>query len=77
MSLVETLINTIKTNPEVQKKINSNGVTKEYWDTLQSGDQSKGEALANKIMQTYGLTKEQAVEQASQGLQNMFGGMFK
>lgn len=74
MGLVESIIKTIASSPEVQEKINSNADTKRYWQTLQSGDQKAGEALAMEILQKQGLTKDAAIKQAQQGLQNMFGG---
>lgn len=66
------ILNMIMNNPEIQKKINSNGVTKNYYDILRSGDSAKGEALANQIIQTYGLNKEQAINAATSGLQQIF-----
>lgn len=39
---------------------------------LKSGNASVGEQLANNILQTYGLNKEDAIKQASEGLTQMF-----
>lgn len=74
MGLVDMIMNAIASNSDIQGKINSDPTSKEYYDTLKRGDSKSGEALANKIMQQYGLTKEQAIQQAQEGLQKMFGG---
>lgn len=39
---------------------------------IQNNDVQRGEALANNIIQTYGLTREQATQQATQGIRGMF-----
>lgn len=56
-NLLSRLINN---NPQIQ----SNPQAKELIDTLQHNDSQKGEQIANNILKTYGLTKEQALEQA-------------
>ena len=35
---------------------------------LQSGDNSAGEAMANNILQSYGLSRDEAIKQATEGL---------
>lgn len=39
---------------------------------IQNNDIQAGEALANNILQTYGLSREQAVQQAEAGLRGIF-----
>lgn len=41
---------------------------------LNSGDDAAGEELGNNIIQTNGLQKDQAIQQAYQGFQGFFGG---
>lgn len=43
-----------------------------FANIMQTGDVASGEALANQILQQTGLTKEQALAQAQQGLAQMF-----
>lgn len=74
MGLTDMIMNAIASNKDIQEKINQDPTSKEYYDTLRRGDQKSGEALANKILQQYGLTKEMAIKQAQEGLQQMFGG---
>ena len=56
-NLLSRLINN---NPQVQ----NNPQAKEFINALQNNDSQKGEQIANNILKTYGLTKEQALEQA-------------
>lgn len=70
------LMNMIMNNPQMMQKINANARTKEMFEILQAGDAKRGEELANNLLNTYGLNRNQAVNQASQGLQNMFGVRF-
>lgn len=62
----------IKSSPEIQQKIATNPTRKEYLDVLMSGDAQRGEQLANQIMQTYGLSRDTAPQQAVNGLAQMF-----
>lgn len=74
MSIADALLNKIKNSPEIQKKIAENPVRKGYMDVLLSGDQNAGVELANQILNTYGLSKEEGIKQANSGLASMFGG---
>lgn len=74
MGLVDVIMKTIESSPEVQEKINSNATTKQYWQTIKSGDQNAGIALANEILKRQGIDRDAAIKQAQEGLQNMFGG---
>lgn len=56
-NLISRLINN---NPKIQ----NNPQAKEFIDTLQHNDSQKGEQIANNILKTYGLTKEQALAEA-------------
>lgn len=53
----------IQNNP----KIAQSAQAQQYLRIIQSGDSVAGQQLANNILQTYGLTKEQGIQQAMQG----------
>lgn len=46
-------------NPNVA----NNPIAQNYLSVLQSGDAKRGEEIANNILRTYGMTKEQALSQ--------------
>ena len=73
MGLVESIMQAVMSNPEVQKKANETETTRNYYNILQSGDQNRGEAAAMEIIGKLRITKEQAIQQAQQGLSQMFG----
>lgn len=50
----------LKNNPQIQQ----NPIAQNYLSVLQSGDAKKGERLAQNLLNSYGMTKEQALEQA-------------
>lgn len=50
----------IQTNP----KLKNNQMAQELASCIQSGDNSRGEQLANNILQTYGVNKEDGLSQA-------------
>lgn len=52
----------IQNNPQVM----NNPMAKEYLQIIQNGDSVKGQEVANNILKTYGMTKEQALGQAAQ-----------
>ena len=41
----------------------NNPIAQNYLSVLQSGDAKRGEEIANNILRTYGMTKEQALSQ--------------
>lgn len=41
----------------------NNPIAQNYLSVLQSGDAKRGEEIANNILRTYGMTKEQALNQ--------------
>lgn len=75
MGLVDSIMQAIMSNPEIQKKANETEETRNYFNILQSGDQSRGEAAAMEIIGKLGISKEQAIQQAQQGLSQMFGNL--
>lgn len=50
----------IKSNPQIQ----SNPNAMHMLQVIQSGDAQKGEEIASNILKTYGISKEQGIEQA-------------
>lgn len=57
-----------------QQIMNSN-LGQQFMGILQSGDVAAGEALANEILKKQGLSREQGIQQAQNGLNRMFPGM--
>lgn len=53
-------------------KFKSKPMAQELLRCIQNNDQAAGIAMANNILQSYGLDKEQAVQQAQNGLAQMF-----
>lgn len=49
----------------------SNPQARAYLDVLRGGDRAKGEELANNLLQTYGIDREEALAQAKR----FFGAM--
>lgn len=65
------LMNRLMSNP----RFANNPMAQQALSIIQSGDSQKGEEMAMNILQSYGLTKEQGIQQAQNGMANMFGGM--
>lgn len=56
------LNNLIRQNPNLQQ----NPMTQEMIKVIQSGDAQRGEQIANNICQSYGMSREEAIQQAQQ-----------
>lgn len=52
----------IRNNPS----ITNNPIAQNYINALQSGDAQKGQQIAQNILNSYGMTKEQAMQQVQQ-----------
>lgn len=52
----------VRNNPS----ISNNPIAMNYINVLQSGDTKKGEQIAQNLLNSYGMTKEQALQQAQQ-----------
>lgn len=52
----------IRQNPNVANNPNAQGML----NVIESGDSAKGEQIARNLCQTYGITPEQAIQQAKQ-----------
>lgn len=46
--------------------ITNNPIAQNYINVLQSGDAQKGQQIAQNILNSYGMTKEQAMQQVQQ-----------
>lgn len=61
-SPMDFAMNMIRNNPQFR----NNPQAQEWLQVIQSGDQARGEEIANNLLQSMGMTKEQAMQQASQ-----------
>lgn len=59
---IQAMVNQIKSSPQIA----SNPQMLAYIEVLESGDSKRGEELANNLLQTYGVTKDEALAQAKQ-----------
>jgi len=57
----------IKSNPRIQ----NNPMAQSMIDVIESGNNIQGEQIAENLCKTYGVTKEQALQQAQNWLQNV------
>lgn len=55
-------------NGKLQQMGQQNPMKREMINALLTGDRAKGEQLANNILQSYGLSREEALQQANAGL---------
>lgn len=55
-------MNMIQNNPNVA----NNPRNKAMIDALRSGDNARGEQIANNLLQTYGVSREEGINQAMQ-----------
>ncbi len=62
MDIKAFALNLLSRNP----KIANNPQAQAYLNVIQSGDSAKGEEIARNLCTTYGVTTDQAVNQAKQ-----------
>lgn len=60
ISPIQAMIGMIRSNPAIA----DNPQMQAYIDVLESGDSKRGEELANNLLETYGMTKDDALRQA-------------
>lgn len=60
--MIQTMIDRIKANPNIA----GNPQALAYIEVLESGDSKRGQELANNLLETYGMTREDALAQAKQ-----------
>lgn len=59
-SPIDFALRMLKNNPNIA----NNPQAMNYLNILESGDSQKGEEVANNILNEYGLSKEEAIQQA-------------
>ena len=59
-SITQAMIDRIKANPNIA----GNPQALAYIEVLESGDSKRGQELANNLLETYGMTREDALKQA-------------
>lgn len=60
MDMRQWALDLIEKNPN----ISSNPMGKQMVEVIKSGDSAKGEQLANNILSTYGISRDDAIAQA-------------
>ena len=55
------VMNMIRNNPQFA----NNPQAQEWLQVIQSGDKARGEEIANNLLNSMGMTKEQAMQEAS------------
>ena len=59
-SSIERAVRLLKARPEIA----GNPRAREMLEIIQNGDTERGERVANNLLENYGVTKEQALEEA-------------
>ena len=67
MDLATVAMLLIQKNPQMQ----NNPMAQQFMSILQSGNQAQGEQMARNICSSYGLTPEQALQQATRYFSNL------
>lgn len=60
MNPMQYIQNAVRQNPGIM----NNPQAQNFMSIIQSGDSRRGEEVANNLLATYGITKEQALAQA-------------
>lgn len=60
MDINDIIMNLINQNPMIA----NNPQYKEWIQIIQSGDSARGQQLANNLCQTFGMSKDQAIQNA-------------
>ena len=60
MNINNLIMNLINNNPMIA----NNPQYKEWIQIIQSGDSARGQQLANNLCQTFGMSKDQAIQNA-------------
>ena len=60
MNLKDFAVNLINQNPQITNNPNAQGMLQ----AIQNGDNAKGEQIARNLCDSYGITPDQAVQQA-------------
>lgn len=62
LNIQNLAMNIIQSNPQIASNPNAQNLL----NVIQSGDQKKGEEIANNLCKTYGVSREDAVQKAKQ-----------
>lgn len=62
MNPMQYAMNMIQQNPQIM----NNPMAQNYISVIQSGDAQRGQQLAENICKSYGVTPQQAIQQAKQ-----------
>ncbi len=73
MNLQQMAMNIISQNPRIANNPNARAMV----DAIRNNDAQAGTEIANNLLQTYGLSKEDGIAQAKAGLQQMTGMRFQ
>lgn len=69
MNVREVAMNIISQNPQIVNNPNARAMV----DVIRSGNDQAGTEIANNLLNTYGISKEEGIAQAKAGLQRMIG----
>ncbi len=72
MNLQQIAMNIISQNPQIANNTNARVMV----DAIRNGDSKTGMEIANNLLNTYGLSREDGIAQAKAGLQQMIGMRF-
>lgn len=59
-SPIQFAMQMIQRNPQ----ISNNSIAQQYLQIIQNGDSTRGEQIANNILKSYGMNREQGINQA-------------
>lgn len=62
MNMQNIAMNIIQRNPQIANNPNAQNLL----NVIQSGDQKRGEEIANNLCETYGISREDALQKAKQ-----------
>lgn len=72
MNLQQMAMNLLSQNPQIANNPNAKAMV----DVIKNGDARAGMEMANNLLKTYGISKEEGIAQAKAGLQQMTGMRF-
>lgn len=67
INIMQFAMNNLQNNPQIQ----SSEMGQNFMNILQTGNAKAGEEMANNILHSYGLSKEEAIRQAQAGIMQM------
>lgn len=67
INIMQFAMNNLQNNPQIQ----GSEMGQNFMNILQTGNVKAGEEMANNILRSYGLSKEEAIRQAQSGIMQM------